>query len=369
MQFPWRPFNPQAPTYLTAQHVQEYLEDFCKDQALSQLINYNAQVTKITPTNPGKENSKWALQWVMMDNNYKQQCQDFDAVVVCNGHFNRARIPIDPKKWLGETSHSSTYRNPEPFRNKVVVIVGASSSGAEIAREIARCAAETHVCDPACPSNEQVEGFAKRGQRFYQKLGSTNVLAWRPRLKRLRENSKWVEFEEGPPLQADHVLFCTGYEFDLDFIDSSVLENPYGKRVYPVYQQIMHVQYQTLFFPGLLQPSVPFPLFFFQAQWIATMLLDPKQVPKHVIRAKQLAEQNKRIQLGVLHPEKTHVVDQWDYILMLIRQANMQTHIPHDAIQLVEKLRSIHAHVRKSRPKYPGAHDGYRHTQLPPSLL
>lgn len=57
--------------------------------------------------------------------------QDFDAVVICNGHYSEPNLPDVPgaDQWPGLQMHSHNYRTPEPFAGQTVVVVGASNSG------------------------------------------------------------------------------------------------------------------------------------------------------------------------------------------------------------------------------------------------
>ncbi|CAM6103566.1 unnamed protein product [Calypogeia fissa] len=61
--------------------------------------------------------------------------------------------------FAGDVMHSSEYRNPERFRDKRVVVVGASSSAAELAGEIAAYAAQVVnvVCRPVWILSRYVE--------------------------------------------------------------------------------------------------------------------------------------------------------------------------------------------------------------------
>jgi hypothetical protein len=57
--------------------------------------------------------------------------QEFDAVVVANGHYSEPNLPdvAGADAWPGLQLHSHNYRTPEVFRDQVVVVVGASNSG------------------------------------------------------------------------------------------------------------------------------------------------------------------------------------------------------------------------------------------------
>jgi cation diffusion facilitator CzcD-associated flavoprotein CzcO len=59
-------------------------------------------------------------------------------VVVATGYNHTPRLPAWPgnKGFTGELVHSSTYRNPAPFRGRDVLVVGAGNSGAEIAADL-----------------------------------------------------------------------------------------------------------------------------------------------------------------------------------------------------------------------------------------
>jgi len=59
--------------------------------------------------------------------------------VLATGHDAEPRLPDWPglEGFTGELIHSSSYRNPEPFRGKDVLVVSARNTGSEIAYELA----------------------------------------------------------------------------------------------------------------------------------------------------------------------------------------------------------------------------------------
>jgi len=62
-----------------------------------------------------------------------------EHVVVATGYNGTPFVPDWPGRdgFAGELLHSSAYRNPEPFRGRDVLVVGAGNSGAEIAHDVA----------------------------------------------------------------------------------------------------------------------------------------------------------------------------------------------------------------------------------------
>ena len=86
------------------------------------------------------------------------QQHQFDAVVACSGHYSEPRIPLllrsdarvlgpDDKLrgadvFPGRLMHSHNYRRPDEFAGKTVMLLGASSSGADICHEVAEHASQ-----------------------------------------------------------------------------------------------------------------------------------------------------------------------------------------------------------------------------------
>ena len=80
---------------------------------------------------------------------------EYDAVVVCNGHYEAPYIPEIPgqDEWLTNDrsiEHSLHYDVPEPYEGKAVLIVGGRSSGVDISRELQGVAQWTYVIEKKC---------------------------------------------------------------------------------------------------------------------------------------------------------------------------------------------------------------------------
>nr|CAD7395051.1 unnamed protein product [Timema cristinae] len=75
----------------------------------------------------------------------KEATYDFDAIIVCNGHYSVPHIPDIPgvETFNGIQLHSHSYREPEKFTGLNVVLLGASSSGVDIGLELARHARQS----------------------------------------------------------------------------------------------------------------------------------------------------------------------------------------------------------------------------------
>ncbi|KAJ0876511.1 putative flavin monooxygenase, FAD/NAD(P)-binding domain superfamily [Helianthus annuus] len=96
--------------------------------------------------------------------------------------------------------HSHNYRVPEPFQNKIVVLIGSSASAVDISREIASITNEVHIASWS-NSNEESETLP-----VYDNV-------WlRPMIESANEDCT-ISFPHGFKISADIILHCTGWVF------------------------------------------------------------------------------------------------------------------------------------------------------------
>lgn len=148
----------------------------------------------------------------MLNVNRKQEeTFQYDAVMVCNGHYSDPFIPnvTGNEKFRGKQWHSHDYREPSNFARKKVLLVGAGPSGVDIGAQIVAVADK--VKKPAGPKN------AKRKNCLLQVyLSHSNQLKTlpaegiiqKPYLTELAEHS--AIFEDGTEEAVDEILYCTG---------------------------------------------------------------------------------------------------------------------------------------------------------------
>lgn len=62
-------------------------------------------------------------------------------------HFSKPNIPKIPgfETFRGQVLHSKSYRKPEDFINKTVILLGAGSSGVEITSDLSGYAAKIYL--------------------------------------------------------------------------------------------------------------------------------------------------------------------------------------------------------------------------------
>ncbi|GBF91344.1 hypothetical protein Rsub_03664 [Raphidocelis subcapitata] len=147
------------------------------------------------------------------------QRQEFDALVVCNGHYTATNLPRveGREEFPGLQMHSHNYRTPEPFAGQTVLIVGASNSGEDLCREIATAAARVILCARSWKNTAWADdGGAPFGPR-------ANIER-RGMVLRLRRDGG-AEFEAGAAVGGvDAVVYATGYRYEFPFLDDSTVE-------------------------------------------------------------------------------------------------------------------------------------------------
>ena len=93
------------------------------------------------PNTDYEETGKWRL--IVNDLNNGLIIEDvFDGVMVCSGLNNKPVMPSfkDQPKFKGKTIHSHSYRKPNGFEDKRVVVVGIGNSAGDIAVELSTVA-------------------------------------------------------------------------------------------------------------------------------------------------------------------------------------------------------------------------------------
>lgn len=203
-------------------------------------------------------------------------------VVVATGAFHTPRIPDFAPELNSDIvqMHSSDYRRPDQVADGDVLVVGAGSSGAEIALELSDA---HHVWlsgrdpgqEPTTPGSKPdrlvtpiVWFMAHRvidvgnplGRKVRGRFLDPPRGIPRGRIKRrtLRARVEWVgrtagvrdgrpELDDGTVLEVASVIWCTGYEVDFGWIDLPV----FGDDGYPRHTRGIVESWPGLYFMGL----------------------------------------------------------------------------------------------------------------------
>ncbi|OWF36756.1 dimethylaniline monooxygenase [N-oxide-forming] 1-like isoform X2 [Mizuhopecten yessoensis] len=253
MAFPDFSYQP-GPSYISRPDVCDYLQRYADKYDLRQHIKMNTFVQTVRPN--GKErDTKWTVSYFDVRKKDEVHKEVFDNVIVCSGHHEKPYSPeVDGlDKFKGEVLHSHNYRIPEYFKDKKVVILGASFSGQDLAVGISRYGKKvflSHVKDPL---------LTVLPAKVVEKPG----------IKHMTESG--VVFLDDTNEEVDVLLFCTGYRTHFPFLSKDVLQIN-CQRVTPVYKHIVHIKFPTLFFVGIPKLLSYFPQSFEIAKAIVAIL-------------------------------------------------------------------------------------------------
>nr|XP_061787028.1 uncharacterized protein LOC133577326 isoform X1 [Nerophis lumbriciformis]XP_061787029.1 uncharacterized protein LOC133577326 isoform X1 [Nerophis lumbriciformis] len=242
MMFPDFPFREQLSSFLPHQEVRRYLEDYCAHYKIAPHIRLRTAVEAVkavvTPTGATYE---------VTSSNGRRRTETFDSVFVCSGHYSDPYIPdvAGVDKFKGRVLHSHAYRSADAFAGLSVVVLGAHASGLDISLELANVGAQVTLSHGRPP-------FTFPLPAEIQQAGLVAAV----------EDDGSVGFQDGRRVQADVLLFCTGYKFSFPFLDARQLAlDIQDHLVAPLYRFMMPPAFPSLFFIGLCKTICPFPYF------------------------------------------------------------------------------------------------------------
>ncbi|KZV47341.1 hypothetical protein F511_30161 [Dorcoceras hygrometricum] len=273
------------------EEVLKFLNDFASEFGLVELIRFDCEVVRVERV--GSRNDRWLIESIWC-NNLKSK-EIFDAVVVCNGHHTQPRLATIPgiEKWPGKQMHSHNYRVPDPFRDKIVVVIGQGPSAVDISRDICEIAREVHLSSRS--PNVKVS-----------KLVSLNN-AWQHSMIDCVNKNGEVAFEDGALVQADIILHCTGYEYCFPFLKTDGIVSVENNRVGPLYKHIFPPKLApNLSFVGLPYQTAVFQSIGLQAKWVSHNLSGSRLLPSEEEMAADVEEYYRQMEAKGIPQHHTH---------------------------------------------------------------
>ncbi|WP_149263934.1 NAD(P)/FAD-dependent oxidoreductase [Actinomadura sp. K4S16] len=128
------PMPEDFPDYPGHRLILQYTRDFADAYGLREAIRFGTAVSAVE-----RSGDAWA---VTAEDGSRHR---YRAVVCATGVTWTPRMPRHPGTFTGEIRHSSSYRSPEEFRGKRVLVVGLGNSGADIACDAAASAEAAFV--------------------------------------------------------------------------------------------------------------------------------------------------------------------------------------------------------------------------------
>jgi dimethylaniline monooxygenase (N-oxide forming) len=296
----------------------------------------------------------------------------YDALIVANGHHWDARWP-EPAfpggdEFAGLQLHAHEYKGEDPnfFRDKRVVVLGMGNSAMDIAVEASFSAAATYLAarrgawvipkyvfgrpldqistQPGVPfrirqrfmwavlraavGDMERYGLPKPDHRPLEAHPTVSddllsrvahgEITPKPNIARLTERT--VVFADGSEVEADIVLYCTGYRVTFPFFDPWLISAP-GNDL-PLFRRVFHPDRRGVFFIGLLQPlGAIMPLAAAQSEWVCEYLAGRYALPDTAaLRADIERERSRMFKRYVASKRHTMQVDFDDYLADLAKE-------------------------------------------------
>ena len=287
------PIPAGASLYPSHVEIKDYLNAYADHFGLRDIVRFSSEVTGVEALPPDDGAQRWRVRLATGD------ADEFDRVVVANGHQS---IPVHPsfaRDFTGDYLHSVDYRVAERFTGQRVLVVGTGNSGLDIAADVCSAAAATTIAArspvlimprmlwgvplarilakverPWLPwpaarrirelltqvAHGRMEQWGLRTPKTRTHPAShptvMSLIAWdrirvRPGISRVE--GRTVHFVDGTHDDFDSVIAATGYEFDVPFLDGDL--SPVSDHTIRLYRRVVHPSWPTLNFVGLFDVS------------------------------------------------------------------------------------------------------------------
>jgi dimethylaniline monooxygenase (N-oxide forming) len=285
----------------------------------------------------------------------------YDALVVANGHHREPRWP-DPFAGVfgGRQMHAHDYAGPDGFENRAVVVLGMGNSAMDIAVELGSVARAVYLASrrgahivPKFAMGHPIDTFntalplpwaVKRAffslivrstigrpqdvglpkpdhrlgeahptvsQRITASVRAGTVIP-KPNIASFAGDR--VRFSDGSEVEADAIVYCTGYNVSFPFLDAEVI-HPVDNRV-ELFHQVFAPDVANLAFIGLVQPfGALMPVAEAQSRWVADYLAGTYRLPSPEAMRSQIShERLARERQFVASPRHTMEIDFYGYL-------------------------------------------------------
>jgi dimethylaniline monooxygenase (N-oxide forming) len=354
------PMPDSYPDFPHHTHIAEYFDDYVDHFGFRDRISFETGVERATRSADGV----WQIE---LDSG---EARRYDALIVANGHHWKPRWP-EPAfpgadTFSGEQLHAHSYLDNSIFAGRRAVILGMGNSAMDIAVESSYVAERTYLAarsgvwiipkdifgkpldqlrnDPRVPFKLRqriiqrlVSSYAGPPERYglpkpTHRFGEAHptvsgrildriqhgTITPKPNIESL-EGSR-VRFVDGSAVEADVVVYCTGYQIAFPFFDEQFISAPDNH--IELFRRVFHPEIPNVFFVGLLQPlGAIMPLAEAQGAWVGDYLRGDYELPSDSqLRADIAADQAAMHKRYVSSKRHTIQVDFEDYLYKLDKE-------------------------------------------------
>lgn len=311
------PMPRDYPHFPRRDQISAYIESFARHHDLYDLITFNTEVLSVIPV-AAVDHPLGSAGWRVITSRGDEGT--FDGVLVANGHLWSKKVPQVPGEFTGIQLHSCEYHSVRDLEGDRVLVVGAGNSGSDIAADLAQHRLEVDIvmrkglrfqpkmyfgmpraevpflaefspdeqdlisrllARVSIGENHNYPGMpAPRSRTLADGQVTVNdlLLYWvhhgrigiRPEVARF--DGKIAHFSDGTSKEYDSVIWATGFNVALPFLDDSLISWRAGVPVRYA-GGILPEGAEKLYFVGLISPRGPqIPVYGEQATLINRML-------------------------------------------------------------------------------------------------
>ena len=311
------------PEYPSHDRVLGYFRDFAAKFGIGEHIEFGKTVTRAAP----RADKLWDVSIAG-----EARPRTYRGVVLASGHHDTPRLPSYPGTFSGEAIHSRHYKSPKQVRDKRVLIVGCGNSAADIVSDSVGGGSQTFLSIRrgywfvpkflmGWPTGDVVQNLEllplpriikrwlfQAGLWVLQgppsryrlpdpahsidqahptmtdeipRLVAHGSLTIKPDIERF-EGSE-VVFKDGTRETIDMIVFATGYQLVVPFLDEGLLFAPDGRP--RLHLNVFHPEHKGLFAAGFAQANGSmWRLADYQSQLIANTIVAEAAAPARADR-------------------------------------------------------------------------------------
>ncbi|MDH6132919.1 dimethylaniline monooxygenase (N-oxide forming) [Kitasatospora sp. MAA4] len=328
------PMSCELPLYPRHSDVAAYLRSFAEWAGLLPRIELRTEVLSVRKRRGGG----WTV--TSRDASGGKVVRTFDQVIVASGHHSEPALPnpLPPgaSSFGGTILHSMDYQDGRDFAGQRVVVVGLGASGVDIAADLSRHAERTvlsvrrglHIVPKQMYGMSvdliaEASWFTGRSFEEQQRFVEESLMVARGRLSdyglpepdhpifssavtisdeilsRIRHGAVLpkpaiasldgdrVSFADGTSVEADAIVYCTGFRMAFPFLAAGCPTGPQGP--VELYRRIVAPDRPGLLFVGLIRPVGSITrLVEAQARWVARIVDGDVALPSADVMRKEI---------------------------------------------------------------------------------
>ncbi|XP_041373815.1 dimethylaniline monooxygenase [N-oxide-forming] 2-like isoform X2 [Gigantopelta aegis] len=347
-------FSEETPAYMTQKMIYNYLVRYVDHFKLRNYIQCKTEIQEVSKARDYDETGNWEL--AIEDSDGKRRVEIFNAVMICTGSLRKPRYPDieGMRSFQGKIEHAMGFRTGEVYKGKNVVVIGNSFSAGDISCAAAGYANQVHIsvgqgCTlitrfdengfpldmqmlkreylysptwtipffkkqvmkwSSLAINHDVVGMHSNRDILFSAVMTNDEIGLKIMTGKvkvvgrvLKMVKRSVHIDDGTVVDdVDVVVFATGYERHLPFLDNSLVDsaqaikdqrNDWYKLIFPV-----HLRHPTLAMVGMVTAEGPnLPIFEMQSRFAARVFCGKLKLPEKCDMLKDIDKWNSDFKL------------------------------------------------------------------------